>query len=259
MINNVIPQFMCPINFNWEIVKDVISAIGDICLFFISVYTFRLTIYPKKLKFIGYSCNSTLFFGKSFEITLENRSLCPVVVRSVDLIIDNNLINIFKGNCIIEKFRVETIKIAPYSKIVSGNGKEIDINKIFTQEFSLIIETSRGYQNIKYERNSSLRSFLGKKQKEKHIKAMIYRNKFNDQVIDTDVEYALTYIDNKQTLKTIFILPNGIMSDAVFGYNGLPKEYMCNEAVLRKHFDKEFSKYGLSYSLRKIESSFKSN
>lgn len=34
MLNNVISLFNGIINFNWEIVKDVISAIGDTCLFF---------------------------------------------------------------------------------------------------------------------------------------------------------------------------------------------------------------------------------
>lgn len=252
MICRTIINFIYSINFDWNTLKDIISAIGDICLFFISVYTFRLTIYPKKLKFIGYSYHSSAFYGNSVEITLENRSLCPIVVRSVDLVVAHNIIKIFRGNQIIDKFRAEIIKSDSYTKILTLTGEEIKIRGNFWRTALLVIETSRGKQFIQYEDNNKFLSYFDNWRLSKYSRASVYTKKAYGKVLSDNVEYVLLFTNSNNDIHNVFILDNGIMSEDVFGYNKLPKEIVCNEKILRDFWDKEFKKHSLSYTLKKF-------
>ena len=76
----------------WAWFVGIAPTIDGICLSFITYYTFRLTVFPKKLKFINFRLSGSAFDGDALEITLENRSLCPAVVESVDLIIGSKKI-----------------------------------------------------------------------------------------------------------------------------------------------------------------------
>lgn len=252
MLNNVISLFNGIINFNWEIVKDVISAIGDTCLFFISIYTFRLTIYPKKLKFIGYSYHSSAFYGNSVEITLENRSLCPIVVRSVDLVVAHNIIKLFRGNQIIDKFRAEIIKSDSYTKILTLTGEEIKIRGNFLRTALLIIETSRGKQFIQYKDNNKFLSYFDNWKLSKYSRASVYSKKAYGKVLSDNVKYVLLFSNSNNDIHNVFILDNGMMSEDVFGYNKLSKEIVCNEKILIGFLDNEFKKHSLSYTLKKF-------
>lgn len=60
---------------NWPIIKDLFSIVGDICLFIIAVYTFRLTVFPKKLRFIGYRPSFSTFEGDSLNNIGESFSV----------------------------------------------------------------------------------------------------------------------------------------------------------------------------------------
>lgn len=252
MGNNIMSDFIYSINFNWETLKDIISVIGDVCLFFISVYTFKLTIYPKKLKFIGYNYHSSAFYGNSLEITLENRSLCPIVVRSVDLILDHNIIKIFSGNQIIDKFRAEIIKSDSYTKILTLTGEEIKINGNFLRTALLMIETSRGKQFIQYKDNNKFLSYFDNWKLSKYSRASVYSKKAYGKVLSNNVEYVLCFVDDNKIKHNIFILDNGMMSETIFGYNMLSKEVISDKIVLKNFFDEKFKKYGLKYTLKEL-------
>lgn len=127
----------------WDLIKSGLALIGDICLFCISIYTFRLTVFPKKLNFISFQHNRTSLNGDSFEIVLENRSLSPVVILSIDLLIDSYKIAVFNGNKIIEGFKTEAIQIDPYTDITDSNGKSLSLIK-FPFKGNLLVQTSRG-------------------------------------------------------------------------------------------------------------------
>lgn len=63
----------------------------------------------------------------------------------------------------------------------------------------------------------------------------------------------MSFIDKDDKIQTVFIHRSGAMSAMVFGYNGLPKEFMENESKMRTYFDTEFKKYGITqYTLQKL-------
>ncbi len=251
-----IHTWLTTIEQNGAILKYIISILGDACLFFITVYTFRLTIFPKKLSFIGIRRSLSAFNGDSFEITLENRSLCPVVIRSVELIYNSNVIKVFDGYCIVEGFKTQTIKMEPYSYILL-NDEIMDISCLSPEKMSLWIQTTRGLQCIKHVRFSKITDRIKRKKYMKFAFTMVCRNRYNDKLVAHDVEYVLSFIDRANELRTVFITKTGIMSESLFDYDGLPKELIQNESELRKYFDEEFKKHGLSYKLIRFKEPLK--
>lgn len=236
---------------NWSIIIKYLSTLGDVCLFLIAVYTFRLTIFPKKLKFINFRESKRMFGGDSFEITLENRSLCPVVVTSLELIYENNKIKVFDDYCVVDGFKTATIKMEPYSFICSQDGN-LDIDILTLSKMSLWIETSRGSQHVKFKNSSAL---LYKYMHKKYLKwtpTTVVRNRFNNTVILPGIKYALSFVDTQGEMQTIFINDAGIMSEMLFGYNVLSKEIIENKEMLQNHFDTEFNKRGLSYTMQSL-------
>lgn len=236
-------------NMNWEFLVDYLSTIGDICLFLITVYTFRLTIFPKKVKFINFREKRSAFGGDSFEVTLENRSLCPVVITSVELVYGSYRIKFFDGYRIIDGFKTETIAMEPYSFIESVDGK-IDIDILDMDKISLWVQTSRGPQHVRYKNISRILYKLEHRKYSKWTQTTVVRNKFNDKIVVSGVKYVISFVDTSNELHTVFIHKSGMMSEAIFGYNGLPEEIVENEEKLRKHFDMEFEKYKLPYNIK---------
>ena len=239
----------------WSGAMTVLPILGDICLFFITVYTFRLTVFPKKLKFIGFRQSFSAFGGDSFSITLENRSLCPVVVEEVDLVIDSNRIKVFRnsddGECIIEGFKTATIKMQPYSEIISKGGS-IKTDLMEMENLFLLVRTSRGMQRITYERFSKSRYLTSQKYQSNLKRTTVCRNTYNGKIVVPQAKYALSYVDGNGEMQTLFIHNSGAMSAAPYGYNGLPKELVDDENALRKHFEAEFSERNMSCHLQRV-------
>lgn len=241
---------------NWTLLREVLSIIGDICLFGITAYTFRLTVLPKKLRFIGLKEFYRSFEGDSLAVTLENRSLAPVVVQSVLLLYADCYINIFENDeseCIIEGFKTATITMKPYSEI-RIHGEKVQIHDF--KNLILRITTPRGVQYIAYNRGMRMRiSLLICKIKDSKTKdylmrqASVIRRSFNGTIIKDHVRYALIYKNASGDLQTVFIHQGGIMSASPFGYNALPKDIMDSKEDLQAYWENEFSKYNLPFRL----------
>ena len=241
----------------WIVVRDVFSLIGDICLFAIAVYTFRLTVFPKKLRFIGFQPRFSTFEGDSLTITLENRSLSPTVVQSVQFLYNEHYIDIFKsdddGECIIDGFKTSTIVMKPFSKIVIDE-EEFNFHKV--RDLILRIATPRGTQYVAFSRGPQKKLTLlalkikDMKSKGRPVKTgLIMRNYFNGVIVKDYVRYALVYVDKDGTQQTVFIHEKGTMSSAPFGYNGLPWELVEDKAKLQIHFEEECKKRNIPFGL----------
>lgn len=239
----------------WSGAMTVLPILGDICLFFITVYTFRLTVFPKKLKFIGFRQSFSAFEGDSFSITLENRSLCPVVVEAVDLVLGSDRIKVFSnsedGECIIDGFKTATVTMKPYSEIISESGA-IKVDFLELKEMFLLVRTSRGVQRIVYERTTKFRYRASQKLQSALKRTTVCRNTCNGKIVVPQAKYALSYADRNGELQTLFIHNSGAMSAAPFGYNRLPKELVDDENALREHFEAEFTARNMSYRLQRV-------
>lgn len=235
------------------IFQDILPVVGDVCLFFISVYTFRLTILPNKLRFIGYRPSFSAFEGDSVEITLENRSLSPAVIQSISLVLDEHIIEIFSERdsepCIIDGFKTGKIKMIPYSRIYIEDG-EIDLHTF--KKWYLIVGTPRGKQYLSYAHGPKKRflKFYNKRHPPKQ--ASVLRNYYNGKIVKPYVRYALVYKGRNDDIHTVFIHKSGAMSEAPFGYNGLPKEVVADKDKLYSHFEGEFSKYDIPFAIKEF-------
>mgnify|MGYP005798330783 CR=1 FL=1 len=233
---------------NWSMIGSIISFLGDVCLFFVAVYTFRLTIFPKKLLLVGLRENSSAFNGNSLEIMLENRSLCPVVINSVNLIYNSKRIHVFDGQCIIEGFKTQIIKMEPYSYILF-NDKIMNFDFLGSEKVSLWIKTTRGSQHIKRMRSLKMIARIKNKKYAKFLPTTVCRNNYHDKLVAQGVKYALTFIDNEKNTHTVFIKESGIMSEYLFWGNSIPEKLLKSESELRAFFNEAFGKYSLSYEL----------
>lgn len=245
----------------WGAAMTILPTVGDVCLFAISIYTFRLTVFPKKLKFIGFTRHLDVFSGDWLSITLENRSLCPVVIESVDIVLKSNCINVFNkkdhGERIIDGFKIATIKMEPYSSIVTESGP-FKMDTSAYKDMFLIVKTSRNIQRIRYERTSELRQRMNHKLRENLVPAMVYRNTYNGKIVVPRTRYALSFADGKRDTQTIFIHDSGAMSSELFGYNRLSQELVEDEDALRAHFEAEFSARNMTCYIERVNNLFES-
>ncbi len=239
----------------WNWFVSMVPTIDAIGISLVTYYTFRLTVFPKKLKFINIKRSASAFGGDSVEITLENRSLCPAVIQSVDMIVGTHRIELSKEECIIEGFKTAKICMEPYSCIVSGNGI-VKIDSTSLAKMLLLVRTTRGVQRIRYANISRFAWWLIRKRDEKYERTTIIRNYCNDDVVALQVKYALSYIDSAGECHTVLIHKSGHMDKTLFGYNGLPNAVMKNEATLKAHFDAEFNKHNMKYNLIPIKHPF---
>lgn len=239
----------------WVWFCGFIPTIDGICVSFITYYTFRLTVFPKKLKFISFKLSGSAFDGDALEITLENRSLCPAVVESVDLIVGSKKIQFFRGECIIDGFKTGKIEMPRYSKIISSDGT-LDIDICAMDKISLLVKTTRGIQHIRYETISKMAYRRIQKLEDKFGSTTVCRNHYGGRIVVPGVRYAISYVDHDGEKQIVFIHKSGAMSAAPFGYNRLSDEIMKSEAAIRCHFDAEFQKCNISYQLQVFHEMF---
>lgn len=235
------------------LIGKVLPAIGDICLFFISVYTFRLTIFPKKLRFIGFRPSFSTFDGNSLEITLENRALSPVVVQAISLVQDDYCVKIFSEDdencetCIIDGFKTAKIKMIPYSQI-SCDGAELNFHNF--KKMYLVVETPRGKQYLNFARGPQKRFLWIQEKLHPPKSARVVRDYINGKIVKPYIRYAVIYVDKSGNQHTVFIHKAGVMSEMLFGHNTLPKEIIDDREKLYEYFEKEFSQYDIPFGIK---------
>ena len=134
--------------------------------------------------------------------------------------------------------------------------EKIDIDPCSLGKMFLLVKTTRGVQYIKYETMSKWTYNRLSKKEMQYKHTTVCRTYHNGKIIDPHVKYALSYMDKSESLQTVFIDQSGIMSENLFGYNYLSKEAMKDISTLKEHFDSEFKKYNLRYSITEVHKSF---
>ena len=80
----------------------------------------------------------------------------------------------------------------------------------------------------------------------------VKRNYFNDKILKPYVRYAILYADEQKNTHTVFVLQSGVMSEMLFGYNGLTEDIVSSKETMITHFEKEFSKYDISFGIKEF-------
>lgn len=238
----------------WPVIREFISCAGNICIFLITSYTFYLTLWPKPLKLIDFQFHMSSFEGDSLRFSLENRSLSTQVVRSVDMIVDSCVINVFKGYRRIDSFDIALFEMEPYSYLISEKGDKIKGSDYFGDKFSLRIATSRSRVYIvKLKRAFFIQRCLYKKNMKKYAQGGAVRNTLNDQIIVPGVEYALILTGKNNQKKTVFIHDSGLLSDSTLGFNAIPEELVNDGRQMMVFFEKKCREMDLECKLVKLE------
>lgn len=232
------------------------GTIESVCVFVITVYTFYLTIFPKKLKFLDYSIHYSVFWGESIKISLENRSLSSVCVRNVYLKInDEYLIPIFHGHedgyRIIDSFHAETFVSKPHTQLYGKDGAKLRIDPAAEGKICIIVETSRGKQTI----TQKVKPAPFKKGKET-IVARTDRKTFNGVVISKDMAYGLVYYDLDHAKHNVLIHKSGAMSESIGEIHRVPDELMQDAEKLQQYFSKQFRALGYAFTLQSLMSNY---
>ena len=236
----------------WAWVVANAETIDSVCIFVITVYTFYLTIFPKKLKFLDYAIHHSAFWGDTVKISLENRSLSSVCVRSVSLKVNGEcLVPLFHGHedgyRIIDSFHAETFTSKPYTQLYGKDGGELRIDPAAEGKICVVIETSRGKQTITQKVKSAP---FPRKVDVAH--AHKFTQTFNDIVISKDMAFGLVYYDLEQVKHNVLIHKSGAMSEAIGEMQRVPDNLMQDEMKLRQFFDKHFRALGCAYTLQPI-------
>jgi len=217
-------------------IRTWITFLADVCILLITIYTFYLTFLSKKIKVISFGRHLS-WEGDSMNIVLENKSLSPISITRIDAIVEKK--NKFKFRnfdepLILPPFSTKVVVMSPYSHMPDFNFDDI-VFQIATSSKTRIVHFKK-------------RVFLSRKVKKDLPNVMIVTRKFNDKVIMPGTKYILTLKTNEGT-KTICIFGNGVMTDNIFGYNGIPEEIVEDEQKLRLLLDSMIEPYGARYIL----------
>lgn len=203
---------------NIDYIRNWVTFAADISILLITVYTFKLTFISSKLKILSYGA-SLGNDGDSYYLVVENRTLKPVVIKNVTMIVDYKwkfLIGSYSKPLIVHPFSTEYIEKEKYAYM--------EHNDEFKYE-SIIFE-------IKTSNKVLYIPFRGKVSKlTKELKTVPYNiqtmtDTYNGKIILPATKYILDVYKDKELVNTIFIYGSGVMSDAINGYNGIPNDYI---------------------------------
>lgn len=227
-------------------IRNSISLLSDSCVLLITLYTFYLKFWCKKISFIQYSPTYSIFEGDHLSVVIENHTLSPICLDEVRMIYGNK----YKLTMVkydepqsIEPLKTFVVKMAPFSYL--GGISFSELNGI--QDKYLELSTSKGLIYTKLNKNVKI--YKGNKNPAQIV--MVAREFYNGHLIFPDTKYALSF-RTKENLETIFINSNGLMSRAVGGFNAIPKEVINNKNEIEEIFKKFFLPLGISFILEEI-------
>lgn len=231
---------------SFDSIKNVLSVIGDLCIFGITIYTFYLKFYCKKIEFLAFSPSYNTFKGDSLSVTVENRSLSPICFNDVYLVFGNKFkINMsgHQEHKIIEPFKTYIIRLEPFSSL--GNIKFSTLTDMDGKY--LVFKTSKGTAYTKIDKNATFRNDIHNLDT-----VTIYRRFFNNKLIFPDTLYAIIFIEQNET-KTVFINKFGGMSESIGGFNAIPQEYLDDQNKIREIFDQCFEPLDKTFIIKQIK------
>lgn len=205
---------------------DWLSVSADVCILAITIYTTWKTFWQKRIKCIYYKPSIRMFGGDMLSITVENLSLSPVSLLSVNIIYDNKYkLNLVKYDTpfILMPMQATNISSEPFSQL-----SQLSISELSLMNYHIEFITTNGTVYEYFKR----KDYKPNLKTNEHTIITKIRNTFNGIVRPYDSKYALL-LHKFNYDKTIIINDGGLMSDDVFGINAIPREIINDEnAVL---------------------------
>ena len=199
-----------------QTIMDITDFIGNMCVVAITIYTFYLGYFCKRIKVVSYGSTDSVFEGSQIYFILHSYSLQTFEVKEISLVCDGKCVHLkLQEPTIIEPRRTTKILAEQYT----GFTENIEMTDIlFEQIHALFLHTHEGilYASLKSWDNGIIKKHLYRKQKYAQINT--YSLIYGGKVISDLVKFVI-YIDMPMYDEPVFMTKFGAMSQLVGGYN----------------------------------------
>lgn len=231
-------------------IREWVSFSANLCILIITLYTFYLTFISKKVR--------VLFFGKeysekgnSLNIVLHNKSLSPITVTSVKVIVNKKykfLFKNFENPITINPFTTKYIEMESFCYMESVTTVQ-DL-----EDKNIILEIQTPYKILFVGFKNKI-FYLSKNIKKMHCNVTVIKESYNNQLIMPGTRYIVNFRYNN-IVKNIFIHESGKMTDNIMGYNAIPDTIINNKNDVRNIIKTILEPYNIKFNLEEVKSSY---
>lgn len=211
-------------------IREWATFAADICILLITIYTFYITFISQKIRFMSISKSSSTTNGDNFSVVLENKTLSPLVIEDIHLIIDNKYkiqVKKFESPLILEAYTAQKVTSDRYSYTVPslpspvGNNVVLEVKtsrkKLYLRLHKKVPKVTEEMRNIPYNVTK-------------------ITNTYNDKIVPKNAKFALI-VSKGDWQKTAFIFDTGVMTGEILGYNGIPEDAVKDKENLIQFLD----------------------
>lgn len=216
-------------------IMDIMDFTGNMCVVLITIYTFYLTFFSKKIKIVGCGISNSAFEGCQIYFSLHSHTLQTFEVKEISVIFLDKCVHLkLEEPAIIEPRMTTKVISEKYTRFT----EKIDLNDVLLgKKWGLILHTQNG---ILY--TSTKKWDLGITKKRKYRQCCYHRiSTFNQSyggiVISDNVKYVI-YIGLGLYDEPIFMTEYGHMSQSIGGYNGIEGIESLSLKQIRKQIAK---------------------
>jgi len=232
----------------FECIKNLISFFSDICILGITVYTFYLKFFCRKISLVKYTSSYSIFKGISVSLVMENNTLSPICFDKISVICNNEYkitVVQYETPQIIEPFKTFIVRMEPFSYLDLAEQNLVNLDS--SHDKYLEINTSKGIIYAKYYKNTNIL-----KHNKQYQDIIPVRKFYNGNIILKDTKYALVFQNNNNT-DTIFINNSGYMSREINGFNAISPDILNEKTKVKELFGKYFRQLNIPFDLIDID------
>ena len=238
----------------WNIVSNYISPLGDFCIVIITLVVFVFTYISKKVTILSVGESHSIWEGYSISLVLKNCTLADICVKNLSLIFDD------KMEFTVNKYDIPVIIGA--LKTMTFESEKMSQNP-FEEGFTLYRHKIRA--KITLADNKIVFAKMKTAKFRKHKNEKVYETPFfinytdGDSVITEHMKYKAVIYKNDTFVTDIIILNNGLMNQAIAGYNAIPPESLRDTSTVKAAIEsllksKDFTVVVLDYSIKSFHS-----
>ncbi|WP_143560689.1 MULTISPECIES: hypothetical protein [unclassified Sporosarcina] len=177
---------------------------------------------------------------------MENKSLSPLVIEEICLIIENeHKVQLAKygSPLILDAFKAKKIIADRYSYT------RPDISPLIGKSVVLEVKTSKKKLYIHtYKRTPK----ASKEMRNNSCNVSKITNTYNGKIVPEKAKFVL-FVFKEEWEKTIFVFKTGVLTEEIQGYNGLPEEAVKDKESLILFLDSWFESTGIKYKVDKLD------
>lgn len=233
----------------YPFIRDWINFAANMCILAITIYTFFITFISKKIKFRSLSIAHSNSEGNSYSVVLENKTLSPILIDDINLIVENQYkvkVKKFDSPLILEPFTAMKVTSNKYSYTVP----ELRI----MPDHNTVLEVKMSGKKLYLPLHKKTPK-VSKQMKQSNENVITLTNTYNGKIVPKFAKYVLI-VSKEDWNNTVFIFETGTMTGEILGYNGLPKEVVKEKGKLVAFLDDWLKPNGIGYFVEEISNPF---